>query len=182
MMRSLIHKQLASMQLLVLLLALPSLSYAGSNIPDAYKQIADEYSIPPVLLYSMALTESFHADVKRPWPWTINCNGTGRYFDSRTEAFNFVAAKLAKGIRNCDIGIMQVSWRWNKHVFESLWAAFDPYTNIRAGAEILSGLYHKHGAYEIAVGAYHSPSNAARASAYRERVRSKLKRVLTGVV
>ncbi len=168
--------------IVTMLLFLPSLSYAGGDTPRAYQQIANEYHIPPVLLYSIAMTESYRSDVARPWPWTINCNGTGRYFDSRTEAFNFVAAKLAKGIRNCDIGIMQVSWRWNKDVFESLWSAFDPYINIRAGAEILAGLYQKHGTYEVAVGAYHSPSNAARASAYRERVRSKLKRVLTGAV
>lgn len=165
----------------VSLLALSLLSQAGSNVPDKYRHIAKEYNIPPVLLYAIALTESFRADVKRPWPWTINCNGAGRYFDTKKEAFNFVSVKLANGIRNCDIGLMQISWRWNKHIFKSLWSAFDPYTNIRAGAEILASLYQKHGAYEIAVGAYHAPNNSVRANAYRERVRIKLKHVLTGM-
>lgn len=164
------------------LIFLPALIYANSNVPAAYKKIAHEFGVPPELLYSIALTESFWPKVQRPWPWTINCNGKGRYFDTRAEAFNYVSAKLADGIRNCDIGLMQVSWRWNSHVFESLYKAFDPYTNIRAGAGILADLYQKHGSFEIAVGAYHSPNNIDRAAAYRERVRNKLRRVLTGEV
>lgn len=156
----------------------PSISEAA--VPEAYRAIAREYGIPDVLLYSVALTESEKSDVKLPWPWVANVEGRGIYFNTRQEMYSHLSALVREGRLNFDVGIMQVNWRWNKHVFSSLMDATDPYINMRGGASILRELYLKHGSFEIAVGKYHSPNNQNRASAYRERVRKRLALVLKG--
>ena len=150
-------------------------------VPSAYRVIAAEYALPPVLLYSVAITESGirkNNNPWLPWPWTVNHGGKAIFFDSRQEAYAYLSQVLQKGKKNFDVGLMQINWRWNHHIFESLWDALDPYTNLRGGASIMRMQYHRLGSFEKAVGAYHSPGNPARASAYRERVRDNLAIIL----
>lgn len=151
-----------------------------ADVPPAYQVVADEYSVPAVLLYSMALTESNDPSTVAflPWPWTVNDAGKGLFFKTRQEAYDYLSQVLKSGRKNFDVGLVQVNWYWNGHVFPSLWSSLDPYTNLRAGAKILRGHYRRLGSYEEAVGAYHSPGNSARAYAYRERVRGNLATVL----
>lgn len=165
--------------LLSILVFMPSVSAAnGVSVPPAYRVIASEYDIPPVLLYSVALTESGGAVAGLPWPWAVNHAGRGIYFRTRRDAYAYLSQQLEQGNRNFDVGLMQVNWRWNGHIFPSLWAALDPYTNLRGGARILQRLHRRLGSYEAAVGAYHAPGDSARAAAYRERVRERLSDVL----
>ncbi|MCF6256147.1 MAG: transglycosylase SLT domain-containing protein [Gammaproteobacteria bacterium] len=163
------------------LLAIPV--HATDGVPAAYRLIAAEYSLPPMLLYSIAITESgirkHNYRNRQPWPWTVNHAGKGIYFDTRQEAYDYLSQVLRKGQKNFDVGLMQVNWHWNRHVFDSsLWNALDPYTNLRGGASIIRTQYHRLGSFEKAVGAYHSPGNIARANAYRERVRDNLAIIL----
>jgi len=165
--------------LLTFLFLTTPVAYADT-VPAAYRVIAAEYSLPPMLLYSVAMTESgIHKNNARlPWPWAANHAGKGIYFDTRQEAYAYLSQLLSQGKKNFDVGLMQVNWRWNHHVFETLWDALDPYTNLRGGASILRAQYRRLGSLEKAVGAYHSPGNAARANAYRERVRDNLATIL----
>ena len=165
---------------LAIVLSIPVTGFAGGVIPPAYRQTGVEYGIPPVILYSIALTESGKSfrGQRLPWPWTVNHGGKGLYFPSRRAAYDYLSQVLKGGEKNFDVGLMQVNWRWNSGVFDSLWESLDPYENIRGGAFILQSLYVRHGSFEDAVGAYHSPGNATRASAYRERVRRAMAGVL----
>jgi len=165
-----------------LIVALLISSIACANLPSAaYVVIADEYKIPPVLLYAIAMTESgvTKNNSRSPWPWAVNHAGKGIYFDTREEAHAYLSQLLGQGKTNFDVGLMQVNWHWHHKIFDSsLWSSLDPYRNLRGGASILQSQYRRLGSYEKAVGAYHSPSNSARANAYRERVRDNLAIIL----
>jgi len=154
----------------------------ADTVPAAYRLIAAEYSLPPVLLYSVAMTESGiskNNNARLPWPWAVNHAGKAIFFDTRRDAHKYLSGLINKGQKNFDVGLMQVNWHWNRHVFKSsLTDALDPYKNLRGGASIIRGHYQRLGSLEKAVGAYHSPGNATRASAYRERVRSNLAIIL----
>ena len=165
---------------LVIALSIPVASVAGDAVPPAYRSMGIEYGIPPEILYSIALTESgkSYRGLRLPWPWTVNHGGKGLYFPSRQAAYDYLSQVLSRGQKNFDVGLMQVNWRWNAHVFGSLWEALDPYENLRGGASILRSHYVRLGSFEDAVGAYHSPGNASRANAYRERVRGALAGIL----
>ena len=149
------------------------------DVPPVYRAVASEYNHPAAIVYSIALAESgndYHG-ARLPWPWAVNHGGTPLYFDTREEAYNYLAPLVASGQCNFDVGLMQVNWCWHKDRFSSLWDALDPVTNIRAGASILREEYNRLGSYEAAVGAYHSRT-AHRANAYRERVRKILTRLV----
>jgi len=156
----------------------PALVFA--DVPAGYSKVAREYSIPEILLYSVALQESEKPGTGRPWPWTINVGGKGIYFDSRTELFKYAEKLIERGITNFDIGLMQVNWRWNGQHFRSLWAATEPYTNLRTGAMIIRKYYRESRSYEVAIGKYHAPSNPENAKKYKELVRNKLALLVDG--
>ncbi|VAW60963.1 hypothetical protein MNBD_GAMMA08-309, partial [hydrothermal vent metagenome] len=107
---------------------------AYASVPSAYSDIAEEYGIPDVLFYSIALTESEKPNVKLPWPWAANIDGKGVYFDTQSEMYTHLSKLVKQGQLNFDVGIMQINWRWNHHIFTSLKSATDPYTNMRGGA------------------------------------------------
>jgi len=149
-----------------------------AGVPAAYRSIAAEFSHPPALLFSVALTESGYQyqHLFLPWPWAVNHAGKSIFFATREEAYRYCAALLAQGDTNFDVSVMQINWYWHGKRFASLWEAFDPYVNIRVGAQILREEYQATGSYEKAVGYYHS-RNPERAARYRERVKRMLSRV-----
>src|SRR5271170_2358834 len=61
-----------------------------------------EYAIPTHLLSAIASTESgrYHEGLgmKLPWPWAINANGKGYYFDSKEDAIAAVRKLRAHGV------------------------------------------------------------------------------------
>lgn len=148
---------------------------ADADIPSAYWSVAMAHDIPPKIFYAMALTESRrHRSsglVVRPWPWTVNFAGQGRFFESRGAAWRAIQDYLATGDRSVDIGLMQINWRYHQSSLQSVWSALDPYYNLSVAAEILNRCRERHEDWWDSVGCYHSPSNVSRAKAYRERVR-----------
>lgn len=151
------------------------------EVPDYYKKVAEDYGIPPILLFAVANHESKPplnvSNIGKPWPWTINCDGNGYYLKTKQQAIFLANWKIKHGML-CDLSIMQVNWYWNNHRFKSVEEAFDPYINIKVGAQILQEHYQNHGSWEIAVGKYHSPSNETRALKYREKVRNELAQIV----
>lgn len=113
------------------------------------------------LLYAIALAESQRATEEnrayvRPWPWAVNVNGKGTWFDSKEEAKVFIKDFLSKGGKSIDIGVMQINTRWHYHRFSDPIELLDVKTSIRIGEEILiEAIKSAPGDLELGIGRYH---------------------------
>jgi Transglycosylase SLT domain len=132
------------------------------------------YHLPPSLLASIAKAESGRpvtgaADI-RPWPWTIDADGTGLFFDSKAAAVAWTRAQAPRH-RFIDVGCMQIDLHYHPTAFASLENAFDPDANADYAARLLLELYRGDagGSWDSAVGFYHSHTWLL-ASQYRDRV------------
>lgn len=148
------------------------------QVPQAYRVVADEYSVPQSLLYAIALTESGRptGSVTLPWPWALNVNGQSRWYGSRAEALVDLEQLLAAG-ETPDIGLMQVCWKYHKRKLSQASLALDPWLNLRAGAAVLAEEYRATGDWWQAVGRYHSRTPKL-AKAYRTRVMRWYRRIV----
>lgn len=104
----------------------------------------------------------------RPWPWTVNMEGDGRWFASRDEALNYVRGKYSAGARSFDIGCFQINYKWHSSAFSSIAEMFDPKVNALYAAGFLKKLYHETHDWSAAAGAYHSRTKKY-ATPYRNR-------------
>ena len=115
---------------------------------------------PDKLLPSIARVESGRLDAAtgkvRPWPWTINVEGVGYFFDSKAEVIAAVQAFQAKGKRSIDVGCMQVNLMHHPKAFADLDEAFDPAANARYAVKFLTGLYQQTRDWPLATAWYHS--------------------------
>ena len=154
---------------------------AHASVPLGYQQVADAYDLPPEVLYAVALTESARqvdsTGNVRPWPWTLNVQGRGHFFDSRQEAEAALQEHFDAGRRSIDIGLMQVNWRYHRQRLGSPQLALDPYHNLRVAAEILHHCHQSRQDWWAAVGCYHAPNSPQRADRYRARVRAHWQRL-----
>jgi hypothetical protein len=147
----------------------------------AAEQAARETGVPLAVLRAIALTESGRRrDGRlRPWPWTVNMEGAGAWFDTADAALAYVNAHHARGARSFDVGCFQVNFRWHGHAFASLEEMLHPLANARYAARFLADLHAAFGDWSRAAGAYHSrtPEHAER---YRRRFDALLARVAGG--
>lgn len=146
----------------------------STEIPRAYSNVAKLHGIPERILYSIALAESSRSidGVVIPWPWTINVEGEGHYFDSRRKMLEFIADQMWQGKRSIDVGALQINLRYHHARFPELTEISIPEHNLNVASEILLEQYfHCDLDWWCAVGRYHSPNNRARADAYTLRVR-----------
>ncbi|WP_158742810.1 lytic transglycosylase domain-containing protein [Acidisphaera sp. L21] len=116
--------------------------------------------VPDRLLDAIAVVESGKRDpvsgAVYPWPWTINAEGVGHWYDSKAEAIAAVQALQARGVRSIDVGCMQVNLMHHADAFSSLDAAFDPMINAAYAAKFLQQLFNQTNAWPLAAAAYHS--------------------------
>ncbi len=131
--------------------------------------------VPLDVLTAISLTETGRkfGGKLQPWPWTVNMEGAGKWFQSRTLAQEFVDKNFARGARSFDVGCFQINYRWHGQAFRTLEDMFDPVTNATYAAQFLSELYGELGDWGKAAGAYHSrtPKFASRYRARFERIR-----------
>ncbi|CAA7611328.1 transglycosylase SLT domain-containing protein [Magnetospirillum sp. UT-4] len=131
------------------------------------------YGIPARLLDSISVVESGRYDRQRKetlaWPWTVTAQGEGKYFPSKHEAIAEVKRLRTKGVKNIDVGCMQVNLMYHPEAFASLDDAFDPATNVAYAARFLKGLFGATGHWVTAASYYHSQTPSL-ASAYRDRL------------
>ena len=117
-------------------------------------------AIPDHLLTAIARAESGRRDeatgAMHPWPWTINAEGQGFFYETKAEAVAAVRAMQAKGMRSIDVGCMQVNLMHHPDAFPSLEQAFDPPANAAYAARFLRQLFGQAGDWTKAVGLYHS--------------------------
>ncbi len=129
--------------------------------------------LPPQLLHAIAKIESgrWNAEHREnfSWPWTVMAEGEGRYLPSKAAAKAEVEALQARGVRNIDVGCMQVNLHYHGHAFDSLDEALDPTMNVAYAAEFLLHLRRQAGSWTRAVGDYHSRS-PQHSGPYRARV------------
>ncbi len=116
------------------------------------------HQTPPGLLRAVSLVESGRAvdGVRAAWPWTVNLEGAGHWFETRDEALAFVRAALAEGRDSFDVGCMQINYRWHGRHFASVEEMFDPSANADYAARFLSALEDETGDWMRAAGYYHS--------------------------
>jgi len=140
---------------------------------DAVQAAERRHAIPQRLLAAIALAESGRWDEGRSatiaWPWTVMAEGKGKFFPSRDEAILHVLALRARGVRNIDVGCMQVNLMHHPDAFPSLEAAFDPGANADYAGRFLAALNAEEGSWPQAVAHYHSRTRAL-AQPYRARV------------
>ncbi len=131
------------------------------------------YRIPAQLLAALALTESGHwlADKGAfvAWPWTVYAQGKGRHLPDQRAAVAEVRALARKGVRNIDVGCMQVNLHYHPDAFGDLDEALNPASNIDYAARLLRRLYRQHRSWTQAVAYYHSSTKALNMP-YRRKV------------
>ena len=156
-----------------------------AEIPRAYRIIADQYGVPADVFFAIALQESGKSgsDKFLPWPWTLNINNKGYYFDTRAEAEMALLAALENAKRQGKVGRVAVGLGqiyMPSHItqFVSPIEALDPTRNLHYAARLLVDHYQatrREGLPDwwVAVGRYHTPSNTKLANAYRQLVFKK---------
>lgn len=116
--------------------------------------------LPDRLLDAIAVVESGRRDpvsgTVYPWPWTINVEGVGHFYESKAEVIAAVQDFQARGARSIDVGCMQINLIQHPNAFASLDQAFDPATNATYGARFLMQLFKQTSAWPLAAAAYHS--------------------------
>jgi hypothetical protein len=139
----------------------------------AGEQAERAWNIPAGLLTAIGRMESGRGDVLpgrvTAWPWTVNANGQGAYFNSRAEAVAVVRSLQMRGVRSVDVGCFQINMAYHPDAFESLEQAFEPRPNANYAAQFLSELHDRTGSWETAVAWYHSATPGV-GEPYRDRV------------
>lgn len=132
-----------------------------------------EHRLPATLLHAIATVESGRLDPRTgavaPWPWTVNAEGQGRYFETKAEAIAAVEALRTRGVRLIDVGCLQVNLHHHPTAFASLEEAFEPVANARYAARFLTSLHRAERDWERAAARYHS-STPELGEAYRLKV------------
>ncbi len=118
------------------------------------------HGIPPHLLAAIARVESGRKDQAsnsfNPWPWTINFDGQGSFYDNKAQAVAAATSMRPRVTQSIDVGCMQISLTNHPDAFASLDQAFDPSANADYGARFLLQLFAKTGSWPKAVEFYHS--------------------------
>ncbi|MEH6476860.1 MAG: hypothetical protein V7727_14305, partial [Sneathiella sp.] len=112
------------------------------------------------LLNAISLTETgrWHTEKREiiAWPWTVYSEGRGRYLPSKRAAIAEVLKLKAKGVKNIDVGCMQVNLYWHPEAFSSLEDAFDPTINTDYAGKLLKKLQKSSRSWNVAIAYYHS--------------------------
>lgn len=170
--------------ILALILATIPTAFARAASPSEIcertaEQVALETGVPVSVLKAISLNETGRKSQGRftPWPWTVNMEGAGHWFDTRDEALRYVFQEYKRGARSFDIGCFQINYKWHGHQFRSIEEMFEPLANARYAARFLADLHVETGDWSKAAGAYHSRTeqHATRYAARFERFRSKIR-------
>ncbi len=146
-----------------------------SGICESAARVASsESGVPLDVLRAISLTETGRrlGESFLPWPWTVNMEGIGKWFDTVDGAKGYVDGHFARGARSFDVGCFQINYRWHGQAFESIDAMFDPVTNARYAASFLAELHSEFGDWSRAAGSYHS-----RTSKFAKKYRARFDRI-----
>jgi hypothetical protein len=163
---------------LLAIVCLMSRSYCIAQTPPGAERLCkaaitraeSEQRIPDAFLSAIAKVESGRPidGMIVPWPWTINAEGVGSFFNSKEDAIAAVQALQARGVHSIDVGCMQVNLQQHPEAFQALDQAFDPVTNARYAAGLLLTLFGQTGSWPLAAAAYHSQTPTLGAAYQRQ--------------
>jgi Transglycosylase SLT domain len=143
------------------LLTLPA---PGASCRAAISAAEQAGAIPPLLLAAIGRVESGRRDpasgVVAPWPWTINAEGQGSFYDTKSQAIAAAQALQARGVQSIDVGCMQVNLMHHPGAFANLDQAFDPSANTAYAARFLNELHGQTNDWMRAAAQYHSSTPA----------------------
>lgn len=140
---------------------------------DAAANAADRTGVPYDVL--LAITRIETGRNNRPWPWTVNFGGKGKWFDTAAEAEASVVEAVGQGATNLDLGCFQLNYRWHGEAFVSITDMLDPKENAIYAAEFLARLYAQTGDWALAAAAYHSATPE-----YAESYKAKFEAAFAG--
>jgi soluble lytic murein transglycosylase-like protein len=168
------------------LLTLTALISSSAHAESVWKRVGVAHGIDPLLLYAIALQESrnlFPQGLARPWPWTLNTPSKGgRFFSDEESARAELQSLLQTDVKNIDIGLMQVNWRWNGHLVNDAIELLDPVKNLEVAAKILRQCVDEQGGdVRKSIARYHTalntPKRRERGYAYADKVLDILRRL-----
>ena len=146
---------------------------SGASCRIAIAAAEQAVAIPPLLMVAIGKVESGRRDPATgavvAWPWTINAEGQGSYYESKAQAIAAVRALQARGVQSIDIGCMQINLMHHPNAFASLDQAFDPSANATYAAHFLNDLHAQSNDWLHAAGQYHS-STPELGAAYQTQV------------
>jgi len=155
---------------------------ARASQRDAWTEAARVSGVPIRILQGIALVESgkkWSDGLYRPWPWTLNSPARGaQFFTSREEAERGLKELLSQGVRNVDIGLMQINCRYHCDRVKAPTDLFDPKVNLQVASAILSEVRLQRPDLAGAVGAYHAglhPSREVRSVWYQNEVARRVR-------
>ena len=142
------HRILYCIATVIALSPFPGLATTTQAFEKSWKICAEQTllqervaGIPQYLLTAISKAESGRWDdtnkASIAWPWTVTSGGEGRFYDSRQEALAEVRRLKAAGVKNIDVGCMQVNLMHHGHQFASIEHAMDPAANVAYAATFL---------------------------------------------
>ncbi|MBS0558655.1 MAG: hypothetical protein JSR21_01230 [Proteobacteria bacterium] len=143
----------------------------------AVRAVERRYALPAGLLAAISRAETGRQDPSTgalvPWPWSVQAEGRGLFFDTKEQAVQWVRDAQARGVASIDTGCLQINLSFHPDAFATLADAFDPRRNADYAARFLLKLHTELGDWRLATGAYHSQTEAL-AGPYVARVQSIL--------
>jgi hypothetical protein len=156
---------------------LPTTTAQGLLCRSAVAAAERASGIPVHLLAAISRVESGRRDpasgTVHPWPWTVNAEGEGHYYETKAEAVAAVRAMQARGIQSIDVGCGQINLMHHPNAFPSLDLAFDPQANAAYAARFLKELFAQTGDWNRATAMYHS-STPELGAEYQQQVQAVL--------
>jgi Transglycosylase SLT domain len=139
----------------------------------AIGSVEQSTGIPDHLLAAIGQVETGRRDPEtgnwHPWPWTINAEGRGYFYETKAQAIAAVRTLQARGVQSIDVGCMQVNLRHHPNAFATLEQAFEPQANVVYAARFLTQLFGQSGSWAKAAALYHSATPELGAE-YQRRV------------
>ncbi|KPA20340.1 Transglycosylase SLT domain protein [Shimia sp. SK013] len=150
----------------------------GETCDRVARIAAGESGVPVEVMMAITRTETGRRanGALAPWPWTVNMEGVGKWFDTREEALTFAVSGLKQGKRSFDVGCFQLNYRWHGEHFKDVHQMFEPLENARYAADFLARLYSETQSWESAAAAYHS-----RTPKYADKYKARYKQILANL-
>ncbi|MBK0325732.1 transglycosylase SLT domain-containing protein [Rhodobacteraceae bacterium F11138] len=155
----------------------------ASHLCDrAARAAAHAQNVPLDVLRAISRAETGRGSESglHPWPWTVNMEGAGKWFNSEDEARAYVFKHFKRGARSFDVGCFQINYKWHGAAFRSIDDMFDPMMNADYAASFLRDLYEEFNDWSAAAGAYHSrtPTYARSYAARFDQIRGSMSDVV----
>ena len=143
---------------------------AANLCASAIYPVETQLGLPKNVLKAISLKETGRWDNQNKqslsWPWTVTSRGKGVYHKTKREAIRAVRELQQQGIKNIDVGCMQINLFYHPHAFENLQEAFNPRLNVNYAGNFLTQLFEDHGSWQRAIEHYHS-NDKQRGQRYR---------------